>query len=79
MFEAEAVIQGLELALIGMGTVFAFLTVLILGTSAMSWLVRRFVLEEARAPLTRRGRPAEDDAETVAAIAAALRIHRSRR
>ena len=79
MFEAEAVIQGLELAMLGMGTVFAFLTVLVLGTSTMSWLVQRYGPVDARPPLTRPGRPGDDDSEVVAAIGAALRVHRSRR
>ncbi len=79
MFEAEAVIQGLELALLGMGTVFAFLTVLVLVTGTMSWLVQRFGPEDVQPRLTRPGRPADDDGEVVAAIGAALRIHRSRR
>jgi len=79
MFATELVGQGLDLALIGMSTVFAFLTVLVLGTSLMSWLVQRFGPEEKRPALTRPGRPAEEDAEVVAAIAGALRIHRSRR
>ncbi|TVS08368.1 MAG: oxaloacetate decarboxylase gamma chain [Gammaproteobacteria bacterium] len=79
MFEAEAVLQGLELALLGMGTVFAFLTVLVLGTSTMSWIVQRFDVEDARPTVTRPGRPGEEDAEVVAAITAAVRIHRSRR
>ncbi len=79
MFVTELVSQGLDLALIGMSTVFAFLTFLVLGTSLMSWLVRRFGPEETRPVLTRPGRPRDEDGEVVAAIAAALRIHRSRR
>lgn len=79
MFGAEQVGQGLELALVGMSTVFAFLTVLVLGTATMSWLVQRFGSEQPRPAITRPGRGGEDDGETVAAIAAALRLHRSRR
>lgn len=71
--------QGLELALIGMSTVFTFLTVLVLGTSIMSHLVQRFAPEEARPALTRPGKSSDEDGEVVAVIAAALRIHRSRR
>lgn len=79
MFATELVSQGLDLALIGMSTVFAFLTFLVLGTSLMSWLVRRFGSEEARPAITRPGRPADEEGEVIAAIAAAVRIHRSRR
>ena len=32
---------GLELALTGMGTVFAFLIMLIIATTLMSWLIKR--------------------------------------
>lgn len=79
MFASELVSQGVDLALIGMSTVFAFLTVLVLGTSVMSALAQRFGPEDARPTLTRPGRPADEDAEVVAAISAALRVHRSRR
>ena len=80
MFAADLVYQGLELALIGMGSVFTFLTVLVLGTTLMSWIVQRFALEAP--PTPRTGRPGvagKDDGEVVAAITAAIRAHRSRR
>ena len=61
--------QGFMLMLVGMGTVFFFLTVLVGAMSLMAGMVRRF------APL------AEDvvsDAE-VAAITAAIALHRSKK
>lgn len=79
MFASELINQGVDLALIGMSTVFAFLTFLVIGTSVMSALVQRYGPEDTRPALTRPGRPAEEDAEVVAAIAAALRVHRSLR
>lgn len=80
MSSPDLIYQGLELALIGMGTVFTFLTILVLCTAVMSWSVRRFFLEEGAesggvAPKAPKG---DEDGEVVAAIAAALRLHRSR-
>ena len=63
--------QGLELMLAGMGTVFVFLTLLVFATSAMSALVRRF----EPAPMA----PSADvSEEEVAAITAAVTLHRSK-
>lgn len=59
--------QGLELMLVGMGTVFAFLSLLVLATVVMSYFVQRF-------------QPIADDvgvsAEEVAAILIAIARHR---
>ena len=65
--EGNLLSQGLTLMLVGMGTVFVFLTVLVGAMSLMSAAVRRFQP------------PAHDDEithEEVAAIAAAIRRHR---
>ena len=66
--------QGFELMLAGMGTVFLFLTLLVLATSLMSRLVLRLqpVALETGTP------PSGQDAEEVAAIAAAIEMHRRR-
>jgi oxaloacetate decarboxylase gamma subunit len=69
---ADLLEQGLELMLAGMGTVFVFLTILVFATTAMSALVRRF----------EPGREPEVDGiseEEVAAITAAIALHRSKR
>ena len=66
--------------LVGMGTVFVFLTGLVLVTSLMSRLVVRFIPEPvavASAVASRSGGAAADD-EIIAVIAAAIRAHRSR-
>ena len=59
--------EGLTLMLAGMGTVFVFLTTLVIAMTLMSGLIRRF-------------QPASDtsneDDEVVAAIAAAINQHR---
>ena len=67
----ELLQQGLELMLAGMGTVFVFLTLLVFATTGMSALVRRF--EPAAV------QPGEPTEEEVAAIAAAITLHRQKR
>jgi oxaloacetate decarboxylase (Na+ extruding) subunit gamma len=64
---ADLLEQGLELMLIGMGTVFVFLILLVAAMNLMSWLVAQL---PAAAPAP--GVAAQD----VAAIAAAIRMHR---
>lgn len=59
--------QGLTLMLVGMGTVFVFLTTLVAAMSALAWAVRRLTPESPDDPVT--------DAE-VAAITAAIAQHR---
>ncbi len=59
--------QGLMLMLAGMGTVFAFLTVLVIAVSCMSRLLLRFETAAAAEDIT---------AEEVAAISAAISRHR---
>ena len=59
--------QGLTLMLVGMGTVFVFLTVLVAAMSLMAWIVKRF---EPLPPDT-----GVSD-EQVAAITAAIARHR---
>lgn len=63
----ELINEGLTLMLAGMGTVFVFLTVLVIAMTVMSHLVSRF-------------QPARDTAnagdDEIAAIAAAIMEHR---
>lgn len=58
--------QGLSLMLVGMGTVFVFLTALVLAMTAMARIVKR---------LTPRVEESVSD-EEVAAITAAIALHR---
>ena len=66
---SDLLYQGVELMLVGMGTVFLFLTILVLATHAMSALALRIMgtAEEAVNP------------EEIAAITAAIALHRRRR
>ncbi len=58
--------QGLQLMLVGMGTVFFFLTVLVIAMTVMAVLVRRWTPVPAQ--------PVSD--EEIAAMTAAIAMHR---
>ncbi len=68
--EGDILQQGLTLMLVGMGTVFVFLTTLVIAMSLMSGISRRLAPEPV----------VSDDvsAEEVAAITAAVARHRQR-
>lgn len=73
--------QGVELMLYGMGTVIAFLCLLVFATGLMSRLVQRYFAEPpaatAVAPVaTVLLEPGVDDPRVVAAITAAVRRYR---
>ena len=71
--ESGLIQQGLALMLVGMGTVFVFLTLLVASMSAMSAAVARF----APPPPAPPSRPtASEDHAVVAAIVAAVDLHR---
>jgi oxaloacetate decarboxylase gamma subunit len=76
--DAALLRQGLDLMLVGMGSVFAFLTLLVLATAMMSRLVLR--LQDSPADTGVRALPPdrERDCNEVAAIAAAIEVHRRR-
>ena len=61
--------QGFSLMLVGMGTVFVFLTALVLAMSAMAGILKRI------APRAEEGVSDEE----VAAITAAIALHRKNR
>ena len=61
--------QGLTLMLVGMGTVFTFLAVLVFAMSGMSFIIRR---------LTPSADSADTADEEIAAISAAINQHRRR-
>ncbi len=68
--ETDLLTQGVELMLVGMGTVFVFLTLLVGATTLMSRLVMRLQPDSAGA----EGSAAS--VEEVAAITAAIARHR---
>lgn len=84
MQEQDLITEGFNLMLLGMGFVFTFLTVLVIATTLMSKIINRFFPQAAPAPAS-SARPAANTAakgqqpEVIAAISAALRLHRQRR
>ena len=68
--EGDILQQGLTLMLVGMGTVFVFLTTLVIAMTLMSGISKRFQPE----PVVSN----EVSADEVAAITAAVNRHRQR-
>ena len=62
--------QGIELMFVGMGTVFVFLTLLVIATTLMSRIVLAWFPE---------GEDGEAEEELIAAATAAVQHHRGRR
>ncbi|MBL4607253.1 MAG: OadG family protein [Pseudomonadales bacterium] len=72
--------QAMDLLIIGMGTVFGFLVLLILATSLMSKFVGFISRPEAQQPSSPTQSPqAIQDQQLIAVISAALHKHRSRK
>ena len=69
--ETSLLDQGVELMLVGMGTVFFFLGILVVGMVMMSAIAVRFTAYPATATS-----PADANEEEVAAITAAIAQHR---
>ncbi|MBV1870742.1 MAG: OadG family protein [Gammaproteobacteria bacterium] len=73
--------QAVDLLIVGMGTVFSFLALLILATTLMSRFVS-FLSPSEVGPATTSAPPVKnnmEDAQLVAVISAALHKHRSRK
>ncbi len=73
----NVVMAGARLAAVGMATVFVFLTTLVIATTAMSALVRRFVPPAVALSKTPPRGPSAAP-ELVAVLTAAIHAHRSR-
>lgn len=74
--------QGLDLMMFGMGSVLAFLTVLMLAILAMTGIIRRWLPEAEPAPaIDQEPAPPEQavDARIVRVIQAAIQQHRAKR
>lgn len=81
MNSSNLIMVGLELMLLGMGSVFVFLIVLVVVTTGMSRVLTRFFPEAApvpKAPARRAKAPAAIDSELIAVIGAAIQQHRKR-
>ncbi len=71
--------QGMDLMLFGMGTVFVFLTVLVIVTVLMSAIIRRWLPDEEMDIQSSSKHHTDVDDRIVSIIQEALAKHRSRR
>ena len=71
--------QGLDLMLYGMGTVFVFLTVLVILTALMSAIVQRWLPDDEKETISSAHAKSNVDARIVSIIEAALAKHLCRR
>jgi len=73
--------EASNLMVLGMGTVFVFLTILVFVTSLMSTLVNRIAppAPVAVPSSSKEGEPVANDQTLLAVITAAIHAHRSRR
>ena len=81
MTSSELMMEGVELMIFGMGSVFIFLILLVIITTLMSRVLGRYFPDALPAPKAaprRKASPAVDS-ELIAAIGAAVSQHRSRR
>ena len=83
MTPSELISEGSSLMLFGMGFVFLFLTLLVLATGLMSNIINRFFQEPVSGSAPHSMHPATtkpaDDLELVAAISAAIKMHRRKK
>lgn len=80
MTPSELLLEGVELMLFGLGSVFIFLVLLIVCIRLMSFLIGCFDSGVAAQPASEpAGAAAEIDADLLAAIQAAIHQHRARR
>jgi oxaloacetate decarboxylase gamma subunit len=83
MTPRQLLLEGVELMLFGMGSVFVFLVLLILAIRLMAWLIERFglagPLQPAVASLPANVPAAGPEPDVLAAIQLAIHQHRARR
>lgn len=83
MNSSELLEVGIELLFLGMGSVFAFLILLVIVTTLMSKIIVRYYPEPVAAPASKstgsKAAPAAIDEQTIAVISAAISQHRARR
>ncbi len=82
MTSAELIAEGTSLMLFGMGFVFLFLAILVLATSAMSAIINRYNSQPnaltPSQPSVVATSSTSDQGELIAAISAAIQMHRTR-
>lgn len=81
MHVSELLIEGVHLMLLGMGSVFLFLSILVLALNGVSRLSGHFAMDdklEASQTLTAMPGPATESEEIITVISAAISRHRKR-
>ncbi|KFX70126.1 oxaloacetate decarboxylase [Pseudomonas taeanensis MS-3] len=83
MTPSQLLLEGVELMLFGMGSVFIFLVLLILAIRVMARLIERFApaapVRASVAPLPVKVAGHEPEPDVLAAIQSAIHQHRARR
>jgi len=74
--ETNLIMEGLKFMVLGMGTVFAFLTIMIIVINIMSYVVNKFFPEPQASDETSSTANKTDNKKVVAAITAAITHHR---
>lgn len=74
--ETNLIIEGIKFMFLGMGTVFAFLTIMILVMNVMSIIIHKFFPEPQASVDVKSSAPKQDNKKIVAAITAAVKYHR---
>lgn len=74
---SELISGGITLMIMGMGTVFVFLTLLVFGTSFMSWIINKTATNTPM-ELNQSHTGSGEDLSEVAAVAAAARFAHNR-
>jgi len=76
--ETNLVMEGIKFMFLGMGTVFAFLIIMIMCMNAMSKIIHKFFPEpqSSATAQTTTGAQQQDNKKVVAAITAAIAHHR---
>ena len=72
--ETNLVLEGIKFMILGMGTVFVFLTIMILCMNLMSRIIQRYFPEPQ--PSVESTSSQKDKKKIVAAITAAIKYHR---
>lgn len=73
--ETNLVIEGIKFMVLGMGTVFVFLTIMIISMNIMSGIIHKF-FPEPQANTNATTSSKKDNKKIVAAITAAIAHHR---
>lgn len=79
MTPSELLLEGVELMLFGIGSVFVFLVLLIVCIRLMSAVIGRFESAPTAQPVSSGLAATEVDADLIAAIQTAIHQHRARR